>query len=162
MYLPANDYTKDLPGEIAVLVAKLDGHLFGSRSMAGKPSKNFSSRMMIGNKIDKTTDYDFAVQYGEWQKDILEKAGFVETDLTYAKDEYITTMYVRDNYQFLLRKKHFFWIRVWDTIDPEFYYHNLWKRGPLLSKMARPEAKELIRIRMNQLYKTAEEIYGVK
>lgn len=155
-------------------VKPIDGYLFGSRSMVDRKSmnKDFDAKVKIGSKISHDTDYDIAAPSDMMIEKYLEQRNYqkVDPEGMYAKDKYFETLYTKKghdgtNVQIILRTNHELFKRVWDSIDPWFYYENLWKRSPSVLKktghMDNIQRKENIMLVMNQLYKTAEKIYGI-
>jgi hypothetical protein len=63
-------------------------------------------------------------------------------------DEAIIIM-ERDNVQVVLRKDALFYNKVFENIDPEFYYYHLWKSSP------HPVRKDKIQPIFNMLFKIA-------
>lgn len=163
-----------LPTWIEEDMKPIDGYLFGSRSMVGRKSanKDFDARKMIGSKISKDTDYDIAAPSCMEVEKYLKQKGYIRVDpeAMYAKDKYFQTLYTKvgmdgNTAQVILRSNHEMFKKVWDSIDPEFYYENLWKRSPSMDRnkavLDPPvKRKEKIMLVMNQLYKTAEKMYG--
>lgn len=155
-------------------IKPIGGYLFGSRSMVDRKSANpdFNAKTMIGPNIAYDTDYDIAAPFEESVEKYLTDRGYTCVDASnmYAKDKYFKTLYTKKghdnkNAQIILRSNHELFKKVWNTIDPEFYYENIWKRSPEFMKKYRHldhvKTKEKIMLVMNQLYNTAEKFYGI-
>lgn len=160
-------------------ISKLDNAmLFGSRSMASRPAKEgFDPAVMIGAQIDGDTDWDFSAPYSEKNHDALAAAGFAYWPpgaLSY-KDELTMGVYIKTYpHKFdisnpviydsapvvnvVLRNDYPLFVQTWDSIDPEFYYKHLWKRGPNYEFQERGLTKETIRNIMDQLFITARHM----
>lgn len=155
--------------------------LFGSRSMVNKPVKaGFSPAIMIGSRITADTDWDFSQQYSEEADSYLVAAGFThytaEAISPYA-DDLTTGVYIKEyapsfdwknpiafsnndivKVNIVLHTDEALFRRVWDSIDAEFYYKYLWKRGPRFPYMDHDMCGIKMRIKeiMNQLYMVAK------
>lgn len=153
--------------------------LFGSRSMAARPStEDFDTAVMIGSQISSSTDWDFSQQYSDELHQYLISVGYAaytsESLGAYA-DNLTVSVYVKDYHpgfslknplayfgsdvvkvNIVLHKDEELFRRVWDRITPEFYYNYLWKRSPRYRNI-----DDLYRIKstitgiMNQLYAVA-------
>ena len=157
--------------------------LFGSRSMAIRPAKEgFVPAIMIGSQINNTTDWDFSSQYTEEAHHYLVAAGFThytaESISPYADDltagvyikEYVPSFDWKNpktysinevaKVNIVLHIDEPLFRCVWDSIDAEFYYQYLWKRGPRFDYLDYDlcEVKMRIKTVMNQLYSTARQM----
>lgn len=157
--------------------------LFGSRSMISKPIKaGFDPTMQIGLLITADTDWDFSQQYSEEAHQYLVAAGFThhtaEAISPYADDltvgvyikEYVPhfdwknpkTYTNRDivKVNIVLHSDEALFRQVWNSIDAEFYYKYLWKRGPRFDYLYDDLCSIKMRIKevMNQLYSTASHM----
>jgi hypothetical protein len=169
--------TYTVPSAVRNDLDRLDTYsMGGSRSMAQRPDKeDFSPAAMIGSKITETTDWDFATPDNENSHKVLLEAGFTyfapET-LDYRDD--LTTGIYQKTYrtkfdmlnplswldespvvQVSLRSDYHLFCQVWNSIDPEFYYKFIWKRGPNNMFQELSLTKESIRDILNQLFRTA-------
>jgi hypothetical protein len=149
---------------------KGDKMLFGSRSMASRwVTDTFNPAIMIGNKISVTTDWDIAAEFTDENIKILEKMGFVGTTNLYHPDDLTQEIYCNRvkvpagsgmphlvEVQVILRNNNRLFMDVWESVTPEFFYNNLWKRGPKYIRMKKDSAKSMIQQTMNQLYASKE------
>jgi len=150
-------------------LADLDVFLFGSRSMAARPSTpSFSPKEKI--TLYEDTDYDFSLAFSLATASTLISRGFSVVDSPYRDnltsailvkrykpafsmanlrawcDDEITTVHI------VMHSDEELFRKVWKCIDPHFYYLALWKRGPNLSQLSKRDATPLITETMNQLY----------
>ena len=149
--------------------------LFGSRSMASRSGqKGFDPEFMIGSQISEATDWDFSAPYSEANHDALEAAGFTyypTEQLAYADcltvgvyiKRYIPSWAIHRvedirTANVVLRTDHRLFVQVWNSIDPQFYYKYIWKRGPTYRNITTGEAKDTICGIMNQLFTTARHM----
>jgi hypothetical protein len=149
--------------------------MFGSRSMASRPSKErFDPAIMIGSQIDDSTDWDFSAPYTQENHNILVNAGYIHwpaEQLGY-RDELTEGVYIKTyphkfdmsnpviyngvpTANVVLRNDYALFRQAWNSIDPEFYYKYLWKRSPTYDHQELALTKETIRDIMNQLFQTA-------
>jgi hypothetical protein len=153
-----------------------DKMLFGSRSMASRwATDTFNPAIQIGSKITPSTDYDIAAEFNEDNCRILTQAGFKskEGDALYSKDDLTQMIFTADmgdgtdvifeqnvTIHIVLRKQNSFFMTVWDSIEAEYYYNHLWKRGPRYTnsryRKQSDRIKTEIRDIMNQLYSSAD------
>lgn len=167
-----NDALDQMFGDVKLLGVNM---LFGSRSMASRPAtENFVPSKMIGSRIDDSTDWDFSAPHNEKNHQVLISKGFSywpKSDLSY-RDDLTMGVYIKGyphkfdmkNPQIysghpvanvVLRNDYHIFRQVWESIDPEFYYQHLWKRGPRYEFSEMAQTKTEIRNIMNQLFKTA-------
>lgn len=122
-------------------------YLGGSRRMAQKSPGIIT--------IKPETDYDFYCDgFSHEGSEIiyfLKQLGFVEskTQPEYYDDECVIIFKHSDNVQVVIRKDAKFYCNVFESIDPTFYYHFLWKSSPV-----KPDPAMIMPI-FNQLFKTA-------
>jgi hypothetical protein len=122
-------------------------YLGGSRRMAQKAPGVIS--------VTPATDYDFYCDDYEIEGSkiiyFLKQLGFVEskTQPEYFDDECVIIFKHADNVQVVLRKDAKFYSKVFESIDPQFYYHFLWKSSPV-----KPNPAMIMPI-FNQLFRTA-------
>jgi hypothetical protein len=153
--------------------------LFGSRSMAARPSKeDFDPDTMIGSQINSSTDWDFSQQYSDELHQYLISVGYAaytsESLGAYA-DDLTVAVYVKEfrpsfslknlfaysdadivKVNVVLHNNEELFRRVWDRITPEFYHNYLWKRSRNYGHIDdRYEIKSKITTIMNQLYAVA-------
>jgi len=142
--------------------------LFGSRSMASRPKTySFDPQLMIGMRIDKTTDWDFSVPYSKKTSKALEALGYnkiEKEDLSYRDDltEVIFTkklfsddphdVFNYEDINIVMRNDHETFVKTWNNITPEFYHNYIWKRSPRYYNMGQGDTKDLIRVIMNLLF----------
>lgn len=161
--------------------------LYGSRDMASRPAvsefehmttETFIPAEMIGSKILKETDYDFAVPDTPANREVLMNNEFdLFEDQLYYRDDVTSAVYVKKYYPHLgfnktssrgpgdmhvvnvvLKNDYPLFRQVWYSIDPEFYHDFLWKRGPNYEHCKKTLTKAKIRNIMNQLFRTARHM----
>jgi hypothetical protein len=146
--------------------------------MASRPAvEGFDPAFMIGSQITDETDWDFSAPYSEKNHNTLIESGFMywpPEDLSY-KDSLTTGVYIKqymhkfdkDNPKIfktvppvanvVLRNDFHLFCRVWNSIDPQFYYNHIWKRSPNYEFQELGLTKNKIRDIMNQLFRTARK-----
>lgn len=150
--------------------------LFGSRSMAKRAAvEGFDPQVMIGSRIDDSTDWDFSAPYNEANHEALIEAGFIywpPEGLSY-KDDLTTGVYIKTyphkfdmnnpeifsgtpTANVVLRNDFYIFRQVWDSIDPRFYHDYIWKRSPSYDNQKMSLTKSRIRDILNQMFKTAK------
>jgi len=154
--------------------------LFGSRSMAARPAvEEFDPAIMIGSQITDETDWDFSQEYNDYTHSYLLSAGFTHyspDDMKSYSDELTVGVYIKEytpkfdmrnplayrlgdtpKINVVLHSDELFFRRVWDRINPNFYYRYLWKRSPHYDYTGSiGERKRHIREVMNQLFAVAQ------
>lgn len=160
------------------------GHpkLFGSRSMATRPAKEgFVPSVTIGSQITASTDWDFSQQYSPEIHHYLVSAGFAHytsEQLSPYADDLTLGVYIKEyspkwdwknptwfsqddivKVNIVLHSNEALFRRVWNSIDAEFYYKYLWKRGPRFDYLDNDlcTIKSHIKEVMNQLLAIAKE-----
>lgn len=160
-----------MPAEVQQVFDSLVGDkiLFGSRSMAARPAtERWNPAYYIGSLITVDTDWDIAAEFNQENIDILQRLGFEGTDKLYVKDDLTYEIFKKYivvpgpkakhevSIEVILRMHNTFFMNVWDNISAEYYYNNLWKRGPGFPKRyTKDNIKNDIRCKMNKLYLVA-------
>lgn len=154
---------------------KGDRTLFGSRSMAARPATStFDPAEKIAKSIYANTDYDISAEFTQENIDILQSMGFTgvnDIDKLYVRDDLTRDIFKKMvsysseskffsnviEVQVILRVNNTLFMDVWDRITPEFYYNNLWKRGPGVKRHRKGTTamKEYIKDTMNRFYKSS-------
>lgn len=138
-------------------IKDLNASLIGSREMASRVSDFFNINK-ITSLINNYTDYDYVVEDSEANHKYLEKI-FGTNCLSYSNNPYepdllTTGIYigqsVTQEVQFIVKKHSKEFIKLWDNIDPEFYYNYIWKQGPNIDTMDN-DYREKIKKVINQL-----------
>ena len=148
-------------------------YMFGSRSMAlRKGYKDVLGNVFDTDKIRKNltkeTDYDYAAPYSKRLADKLEDNGWigVKVDELYHPCKLMKSLYVKklgaDSVQIILRSNHELFTKTWDSIDPGFWYHYIWKSSPdfVFKKLHKKEQKKAITEIIDQMYNTINRQYG--
>lgn len=124
--------------------SSFDFYLGGSRFMHEKYPHQFP----IG--ID--TDWDFYCDDSPQLRNFLHDAGFImSSDSVYFDDECLAIFKHRENIQVVIRRDAKFYRNVMVSINPDYYYNDLWKSSPTMS----PATRLLIGARFNQLFAIA-------
>jgi len=156
-----------LPEAVIADFKHLDTYmLFGSRAMAlREPKEHFDPAIMIGAQIDLSTDWDFAVPASAENHDALIAAGYkhITKDNLYYVDDMTAAVYTKTynskhKVQVVFKNDYAIFRQVWYSIDVEFYYKYIWKRGYIYDFMGSDTAKKEIRDVMNQLFNTARQM----
>lgn len=102
-------------------------------------------------QISSETDYDFYATYSTEIESFLLKNEFYESSHGgYELDTEAVIIYKKDNVDVILRKNAEMYHRVFSSIDPDIYYHLLWKSSP-----DRLIDKKYIQLIFNTLFKIA-------
>ena len=147
-------------------------YLFGSHSMAlRKGYKDVAGNQFDTDKIRKNltakTDYDYAAPYSKALADRLCERGWkpIDTDDLYHPCKLMRGLFVKQqdgqSVQILLRSNHELFTKMWDSLDPGFWYHYIWKSSPdfAFQKFKRKEQKKMITEILDQVYNTVNRQY---
>ncbi|PHS22084.1 MAG: hypothetical protein COA84_12955, partial [Robiginitomaculum sp.] len=122
-------------------------YLYGSRSMAMRPkTATFDPYESIGQNLRYNTDHDYSIQHSQATRDALLDDGFfcpkdnvkdgnicIE-EKNYLPDPTFHTLFIKikdgQQVQVVTRKNIILFMKVWKSIDAEFWYNYIWKSSP--------------------------------
>ena len=149
-------------------------YLFGSRSMAVRTGYkdvlgNEFDTDLIRSRLNSNTDFDYAAPYSKELVDKLVNNGWLHIDAfagVYHPCKLLKSILVKEQHgqsvQILLRSNHELFTKMWDSLDPGFWYHYIWKSSPefAFKQFPKKDQKKYITEILDQIYNTINREYG--
>jgi len=162
----------ELDYKVRVLVTDVGATLTGSRAMYMRLEaqkfmnklQGLSQRFRYADKIkiNKRTDWDYAVADTKENRAILRKAIFMTSgEFGGYGDTLTNTVFYSNKYphvQFILKNDMALFHRVWDNMDIEFYARFIWKRSRLYSNLTNAETRNSVTMVCDMLYSNHTQI----
>ena len=157
---------------LGALVTNIGATLTGSRAMYMRlEAQKFMNKLQglpqlfryaDSIRINKRTDWDYAVADTKENRAILRKARFLTScDFGGYGDILTTTVFYSNEYphvQFILKNDMALFNRVWDNMDIEFYARFIWKRSELYYNLTKDEKRNSVKMVCDMLYSNNTQI----
>ena len=150
-------------------------YLFGSRSMALRKGykdvlgEEFDTDL-IRERLTEKTDFDFAAPYSEELVKKLTGNGWLHIGIdgggVYHPCKLLKAILMKEqdgqSVQILLRSNHELFTKMWDSLDPGFWYHYIWKSSPefAFKNFEKKYQKKMITEILDQSYNVINRQYG--
>lgn len=115
--------------------------------------------------IKETTDYDYTAEHSVTLDLALKKEGFItpfadqkQSQHAYYTDPTFHTLYTKtvwkETVQIITRTNAVRFVAIWESLDPEFWYHYIWKSSPefVVPQLDMEQRKSMIKPIMAQLH----------
>lgn len=115
----------------------------------------FGSRTKLNKyAVRSNSDYDYAAQYSQEAKAILEAQGFKPAfDSEYFCKNLTVMVYEKDNVDIVLKSDLERFKEGWESISPEFFQYFIWKHSPLYMNMPEDERSFFIARAIEQFFR---------
>lgn len=149
-------------------------YLFGSRSMALRKGYkdvlgNEFDTDLIRSRLTAKTDFDFAAPYSKQLVEKLIGNGWLHVGIdgggVYHPCKLLKAILMKEqdgqSVQILLRSNHELFTKMWDSVDPGFWYHYIWKSSPefAFKKFEKSTQKKMITEILDQSYNAINRQY---